>query len=136
MSERNSINSISDTEINRVAVKLFLRISDEWELTAEQSCLLAGVESAEILEGWNRQVDKNEPVTITPSTLQRLSLIAGIYKSVQGIFSGAEQWRGWVHKPNSQFQGKSALEWMLQGDVAGMTDVRRYLETQYSGAYY
>jgi hypothetical protein len=136
MSERNLIDSVGEPEINRVAAKLFLRIMDEWELTPQQSFRLAGVDSAEILEAWGQQIDNNEPINIAPSTLQRLSLIAGIYKRVQGIFSDTEQWRGWVHKPNRQFQGKSALEWMLQGGIVGMSDLRRYLEDQYSGAYY
>ena len=130
------MDSVNEPEIHKVAAKLFLRIMNEWGLTVEQGCQLAGLKGIEILEVWNQHVDKDELIKVAPSTLQRLSLIAGVYLRLQRMFSDAEQRNGWIHKPNRQFQGKSALEWMLQGNVAGMTDVRRYLEDQFVGAYY
>ncbi|MNN42941.1 hypothetical protein D3C81_1571520 [compost metagenome] len=55
----------------------------------------------------------------------------GIHKSLRILFSNHEERAyEWVHKANSAapFNGRSALEYMLGGQVVDVADVRRYLD--------
>ena len=67
---------------------------------------------------------------MTRDTLERLSYVAGIYKALQLLFPNAEQWSGWIRRPNRDFGGRPALEHMLGGRVIDLADVRRYLDAQ------
>ena len=119
----------------RVAVKLFFGIADEWELTDEQRCVLAGIGSRTTLHNWRKKVDSNEAINISRDTLERLSYLAGIYKGVQLLFTDTAQWKNWVKKPNRDFGGQSALDRMLAGRVIDLADVRRYLDS-WRGEHY
>lgn len=122
-------------ELGRVAVKLFLAITDEWKLTEQERCTLAGLSSRTTLNTWRHRIDSGEPLKLSPDTLERLSYIAGIYKALQILFTAPEAWRDWVRKPNRDFGGQSALERMLAGKVVDLADVRRYLDA-WRGAHY
>lgn len=135
MSDDKLTRKISQAEIDRVAIKLFLRIINEWGLTAQQGCMLAGVENPEILNLWDQQIAQNKPLKLAQNTLERLSLVVGIYGGIQEAFTDSAQWRVWIHKPNSRFHDMSALDWILLQGVSGLKDVRNYLEGQNSGAY-
>lgn len=112
----------------RVAVKLFLGIADEWGLSEEQRCTLAGLSSRTTLHNWRKKVVAKEGINLSGDTLERLSYLAGIYKGVQLLFTDPAQWKNWVKKPNRDFGGQSALERMLAGRVVDLADVRRYLD--------
>ncbi len=112
----------------RVAVKLFLGIADEWGLSEEQRCTLAGLNSRTTLYNWRKKVAAKEAINLSGDTLERLSYLAGIYKGVQLLFADPAQWKDWVRKPNRDFGGQSALDRMLAGRVVDLSDVRRYVD--------
>lgn len=116
--------------LGRVAAKLFLGITDEWQLTDAQRLVLAGHESRTTLNQWRHKVAAGEDIKLTRDTLERLSYVAGIYKALQLLFPNAEQWSGWIRRPNRDFGGRPALEHMLGGRVIDLADVRRYLDAQ------
>lgn len=120
--------NVSTQELSRVAVKLFLGIAEQWKLSEEQSCILVGASSRTTLHNWRKKLVDDEPIKLSRDTLERLSYIAGIYKSLQILFTDRLQWQEWVHKPNRDFAGQSALERMLSGRVIALADVRRYLD--------
>lgn len=111
-------------ELNEVAVKLFMGIAREWSLTEEQCCKLAEINISD-LHCWQNSILEPCAIKLSKGQLERLSLIAGIYKSIQLLFDDPNQWKEWVHKPNQHFEGRSALEEMLAGRVI---EVRRYLD--------
>lgn len=115
--------------LGRVAAKLFLAIADEWSLSQQQRAVIAGV-GRTTLHNWKHRVDAGEPLPLPADTLERLSYVAGIYKALQLLLPSREQWAGWIHKPNRDFGGQSALERMLGGRVMDLADVRRYLDAQ------
>jgi hypothetical protein len=119
---------VEEAQISRVAVKLFLGIAEEWNLTEEQRCTLAGLGTRTTLHNWRQKLAAGEPIKLGKDTLERLSYLAGIYKGVQLLFSDPAQWKNWVHKPNRDFGGASALERMLVGRVVDLVDVRRYVD--------
>lgn len=125
--------SLSNTEkagaLGRVAAKLFFAITKEWGLTDAQRVVLAGVNSRTTLYNWKSKVANNEPINLGKDTIDRLSYIAGIYKSLQLLFPEAAQWAQWVNKPNRDFGGNSAMDRMLAGSLVDLADVRRYLDS-------
>jgi hypothetical protein len=70
-------------------------------------------------------------------TLERLSNLLGIYKSLQILLPDAAAADAWVRQPNSAapFGGRSALERMLAGNVSDLNLVRRYLDGVRGGGW-
>jgi len=70
------------------------------------------------------------PRRFPPDTLERLSHVFGIYKSLQVLVPGPAA-ATWIHRPNAAplFDGRAALEIML-GGVAGLFLVRAYLDAE------
>lgn len=56
----------------------------------------------------------------------------GIYKALQILLPTEVAANQWIHQSNSAplFNGNSALDKMLKGRVADLTDVRRYLDAE------
>jgi hypothetical protein len=107
---------------------LFLAITEQWGLTEEERCTLAGLASRTTLHTWRAKIEAGDAVKLSPNTLERLSYIAGIYKAIQILFSDPAAWKGWVRKPNRDFGGEPVLKRMLAGRVVDLADVRRYLD--------
>lgn len=114
--------------LGRVAAKLFLGITEEWQLTDAERLVLAGHESRTTLNQWRRKIAAGDEIKLSRDTLDRLSYVAGIYKALQLLFPNPEQWSGWVRRPNRDFGGQPALDHMLGGSVVDLADVRRYLD--------
>jgi hypothetical protein len=135
MQPHNSLINEDQGAFGRVSVKLFLRITDEWDLTDRERCILAGVESRQTIHTWRNKVERGDGLKLQPPVLERLSYIAGIYKALQLLFNDPAVWKNWVRKPNAHFNGKSALERMLSGLTVELASVRRYLD-QWRGEVY
>src|SRR5690606_20255882 len=83
--------AVSKREMSRVAVKLFFGITEEWDLTDEQRCTLAGLGTRTTLHNWRKKLNSNEPIKLSTDTLERLSYLAGIYKGIQLLFADPAQ---------------------------------------------
>ena len=114
-----------------VALSAYFNIANEWGLTAEQSMALLGFDerSRSTYFNWKRTP---ESARLTREKLERLSYIFGIYKDLQVLLPRQESADQWIHRPNSAtlFGGHSALNRMLQGNVADLYVVRQYLDAQ------
>lgn len=126
----NSPTRARKEALSRVAAKLFLEISIEWDLTEDQRMTLAGLSSRTSLNTWRKKVLNNEGMAISKDRLERLSYIAGIYKAIQLQFGEPTQGKEWIRRPNVFFGGSSALSHMLGGQVMDIADVRRHLDSQ------
>jgi hypothetical protein len=115
--------------LGRVAAKLFLGITNEWQLTEAEKLVLAGHESRTTLNQWRSKISAGEDIRLSRDTLERLSYVAGIYKALQLVFPNPEQWSEWIRRPNRDFGGQPALDHMLAGKVVDLADVRRYLDS-------
>jgi hypothetical protein len=109
----------------------FFRIADEWELDGPQQMTLLGITSRTTFFRWK----KLPPAVLAPDTLERLSHVFGIYKSLQILLPGAAA-AAWIHRPNAAplFDGRPAIELML-GGVAGLFLVRAYLDGERGGDF-
>jgi hypothetical protein len=60
----------------------------------------------------------------------RLSNLMGIHKALRTIFRDAARGYEWIKAPNEIFDGQSALEVMLGGELTDLMRVRRYLDAE------
>lgn len=128
---RPAQTTLDPQRLAQAGLATFFRIADEWELDAAQQMALLGVTSRTTFFRWK----KSPPSALPPDTLERLSHVFGIYKSLETLLPGAAA-AGWVHRPNEAplFEGRPALELML-GGVAGLFLVRAYLDGERGGDF-
>ncbi|MFV0277133.1 MAG: antitoxin Xre-like helix-turn-helix domain-containing protein [Parahaliea sp.] len=125
---------IARASVMTVGVKLFLALCDDWGLSETERMTLAGLTSRNTLRNWKERAESGDPVKLRPDTLERLSLIAGIRKSIEILLPRAE-WSPYIRRPNRDFAGHSALERMLGGRVIDLWEVRRYLDMQRGASF-
>ena len=110
------------------ALRGFFRLAEAWQLRAAEQRRLLGDPPESTFYKWKRELGG----ALARDTLERISYLLGIWKSLQILFPDPDQADAWLHKPNtaSLFGGHSALERMLSGNVADLYVVRQYLDAQ------
>lgn len=66
-------------------------------------------------------------------TRARLSNLIGIHKALRIIFKEPQRGYAWVRSANRAFDGRSALDVMLGGELTDLMRVRRYLDAERGG---
>jgi hypothetical protein len=122
---------LAPSQLSRAGLATFFRIVDEWELDSPRQMALLGLTSRTTFFRWK----KSPPAALPPDTVERLSHIFGIYKSLQIVLPGPAA-PGWIHRPNAAplFGGRPALDLMLSG-VSGLYLVRAYLDGERGGGF-
>ena len=108
----------------RAAVNLFKR----WELTDEQAATLLDL-PIRTYARWKA----GDHGRINRDTRARLSNMMGIHKALRIIFQDAERSYRWIRAANGTFDGRSALDVMLDGELTDLMRVRRLLDAERSG---
>ncbi len=123
----NSGNS-GPSSLGGPGLRAFANIADAWGLSVAEQLKLLGIGSRSTFFKWRRERAPKLP----GDTLERLSYLLGIYKSLQILLPDPEAADAWIRKPNTAapFGGGSALERMLSGQVADLYVVRQYLDAQ------
>jgi hypothetical protein len=105
-----------------------VNIAEAWNLSVAEQLKLLGIESRSTFFKWRRERDPRLP----RDTLERLSYLLGIYKSLQILLPDPKAADEWVRRPNTAplFGGSTALDRMLSGQVADLYVVREYLDAQ------
>lgn len=126
-----SLPEISPSALARAGLATFFNIADEWGLDTPQQMALLGLTSRTTFFRWK----KTAPAALPPDTLERLSHVFGIYKSLQILLPGPAA-AAWIHRPNEAplFGGRPALDLMRSG-VAGLFLVRAYLDGERGGDF-
>jgi hypothetical protein len=109
-------------------LRAFANIAEAWGLTVAEQLQLLGIASRSTFFKWRREPEPRLP----RDTLERLSYLLGIYKSLQILLPDAKAADEWLRRPNqaAPFGGRSALERMLSGQVADLYVVREYLDAE------
>ncbi len=109
-------------------LRAFAKIAEAWGLTIAEQLKLLGIASRSTFFKWRREQDPRLP----QDTLERLSYLLGIYKSLQILLPDPKAADQWVRRPNHAppFGGLTALERMLSGQVADLYVVRQYLDAE------
>jgi len=119
----------SVAQMSAAGLRAFFNIARDWELTIDEQIVLLGSPGRSTFFKWKAAP---ESARLPRDTLERLSLLLGIYKALQILLPQAHAADEWVRRPNQEplFGGRSALERMLSGNVADLYLVRQYLDSQ------
>jgi Protein of unknown function (DUF2384) len=115
-------------------LRAFERIAQAWGLSVDEQMALLGQPPRSTYFAWRKAPDKAK---LSRDTLERLSNLLGIYKSLQMLLPDAAAADSWVRRPNTAplFGGNTALARMLAGNVADLNLVRRYLDGVRGGGW-
>jgi Protein of unknown function (DUF2384) len=115
-------------------LRAFAQIAQAWGLTVDEQLVLLGQPPRSTFFAWRKQPEK---AAVPRDTLERLSNLLGIWKSLQILLPDAAAADAWLRKPNSAapFGGDSALARMLAGNVSDLNLVRRYLDGVRGGGW-
>lgn len=113
------------------ALRAFFRLEDRWGLDVEQQMKLLGVAARSTFFKWKKDRDGH----LSMDTLERISYLLGIFKSLHILLPNDDAADAWIKKPNTApiFGGMSALDRMLSGHVSDLYVVRQYLDAQRGG---
>ncbi len=129
-SDQNSDHS----RLSAAGIRAFCRLAGLWQLSVEQQLRLLGEPGRSTFFAWRKHPEKAH---LSRDTLERISCLLGIYKSLQILFPDPAAADAWVHKPNSVplFGGASALQRMLAGNLGDLYAVRHYLDAVRGGGW-
>jgi len=105
-----------------------LNLFGKWALTDEQAAILLDM-PVRTYRRWKAQ----GPGRISRDGCARLSNLMGIHKALRIIFSEETRGYGWIRTANDAFDGSSALDVMLGGELTDIMRVRRYLDAERGG---
>jgi hypothetical protein len=127
-SARNGTRDTALTRLGGPGLRAFANIAEAWGLSVAEQLQLLGISSRSTFFKWRRERDPRLP----RDTLERLSYLLGIYKSLQILVPDPKAADEWIRRPNTAapFGGRSALERMLSGQVADLYVVREYLDAE------
>lgn len=106
----------------------FTKLAEDWGLSTDEQLTLLGSPGRSTFFKW-----KKSGGNLPQDTIERISHILSIYKSLQILLPNPESADGWIKKPNAYFDDRSALEVMLDGQVIDIYRVREYLDAQRGG---
>lgn len=116
---------ITDEEacaLARTTVSLF-RV---WGLSdTEARTLLGGMAP----RTWARWKD-GEIGRIDRDLRMRMAHLMGIHKGLRYLFRDPARGYAWVRRPNAAFEGRSALDMMLRGELADLAAMRAWIDAE------
>ncbi|MGR7921913.1 MbcA/ParS/Xre antitoxin family protein [Zobellella denitrificans] len=114
------------------ALPVVFRILDKWGCDSKEQLALLGIHSRSTL---NKYKAAHGGLRLSPDTLERMSYILNIHKSLRILFSAEDSVYGWVRKPNQHpfFAGRSAMDVMMGGRVADLYEVSKRLSAWRGG---
>ncbi len=116
-------------KLSPVAARAFFSLASHWKLRDEDArALLGGMSNGSFYQL------KRAPRTLDQDKLTRISLLVGIFKALNILYS-AKLADAWVQLPNTNplFGGDSPLARMLKGGVPAMLYVRQLLDARRGG---
>ncbi len=124
----------SSEQMAAAGLRAFVRIAQAWGLTVDEQLCLLGQPPRSTFFAWRKHPER---AALPRDTLERLSNLLGIYKSLQILLPDPQAADAWVRKPNAAplFGGRSALQHMLGGNVSDLNLVRRYLDSVRGGGW-
>ena len=110
------------------ALRTFFNIASTWQLSVAEQRALLGWPAASTYHKYKA----GEYGALSYDTLTRLSLVLGIYKSLQILYPDQGLADRWIRLPNSNtlFAGGSPLTLMIDAGIDGLYKVRRLLDAR------
>lgn len=122
----------SVADMSAAGLRAFFNIARDWDLSIDEQIVLLGSPGRSTFFKWKAAP---ESARLSRDTLERLSLLLGIYKALQILLPEPAGADAWVKRPNSAppFGGARALDRMLAGNVSDLVVVRQYLDAMRGG---
>lgn len=126
--------SFTAEQLAAPALRAFERIATAWQLSVDEQLRLLGQPPRSTFFAWRKHPER---ASLPRDTLERLSYLLGIWKSLEILLPDAGAADAWVRQPNAApaFGGRSALERMLAGNVSDLHAVRTYLDGVRGGGW-
>jgi len=126
--------NFSPAQLSAAGIRAFVNIADAWGLTVEERLRLLGEPPRSTYFAWRKAPEKAQ---LSRDTLERISNVLGIYKSLQILLPDPKAADAWVKQLNTAeiFGGRSALSRMLAGNVSDLHAVRQYLDSMRGGGW-
>lgn len=126
--------AIGSQQMAAAGLRAFARIAQAWGLSVDEQLALLGQPPRSTYFAWRKHPDR---ASLPRDTLERLSNILGIYKSLQILLPDPAAADAWVRRPNAAplFGGGTALARMLAGNVSDLHQVRCYLDGVRGGGW-
>jgi len=132
--EPTKLPDLTDAETRKrlspAAIAAFFKIGEKWNLKNDQLMALLGGAS----NGRFYELKKSRRGALTQDELTRVSLLIGIFKALNILFS-AKLANLWISLPNSNpmFNNAPPLVGLIQGGQPAMMNVRRLLDSRRGG---
>ncbi|GLR56818.1 antitoxin Xre/MbcA/ParS toxin-binding domain-containing protein [Rhizobium indigoferae] len=110
------------------ALDFFFKLAEIWDLSTDQQVKLLGSPARSTYFRWRK--DGSE---VSVDTLERISHLGSIYKALGILLDSPEAAVRWIRRPNRYFEGASALDIMLNGNLSDIIRVRQYVDAQRGG---
>ena len=125
---------VSPERMAAAGLRAFERMAAAWGLSIEEQLALLGRPPRSTYFAWRKAPER---AVLPRDTLERLSNLLGIWKSLQILLPEAAAADAWLRQPNTAapFGGRSALDRMLAGNVSDLHLVRRYLDGVRGGGW-
>lgn len=108
-----------------VGMEAFQRLAELWQLSTEDQIQLLGSPGRSTFFKW-----KKDGGTLPRDTNERISHLLAIFKALEIMLPNERAADSWARRPNEYFQGQSALDVMLNGQIADILRVRQYVDSQ------
>lgn len=122
---RPDLPAITDEEaaaLARTTVNLFRA----WQLSDNEARTLLGDMAQRTWARWK----EGNIGRIDRDLRARMAILMGIHKGLRYLFTDPARGYDWIRKPNASFNGKSALEIMMRGEITDLIDLRSYLDAE------
>ena len=116
------------TEPRITALRTILQVFDVWQLSAQDSAILLGVDDS-LYRQWIENPDR---AIVQGRTLVRLHCLTRIANALNMIYSHRQVTGTWLWRGNSHalFRDQSPLWYMLSGGMEELSDVCKHLEAR------
>jgi hypothetical protein len=122
---RPDLPVITDEEASALA-RATVNLFRAWQLTDVEARTLLGDMAQRTWARWK----ENNIGRIDRDLRARMAILMGIHKGLRYLFSDAARGYAWVRKPNANFEGKSALDIMMRGEITDLIDLRSWLDAE------
>ena len=116
--------------IDAVAVKALIRIFKAWKVAGPEAAKLVGVSD----RTWSRMKGADWTGSLSDDQRVRASAVVGVYKGLHLYFSDelADKWIK-MRNRGPLFAGANPLEFMVEGGLPAILDVREYIDAARGG---
>ena len=122
---RPDLPAITDEEaaaLARTTVNLFRA----WQLSDLEARTLLGDMAQRTWARWK----EGSIGRIDRDLRARMAILMGIHKGLRYLFTDPSRGYEWVRKSNAAFNGQSALDIMMRGEITDLIDLRGYLDAE------